>query len=315
MYASIPRPVKAAIAMFAAALLMAACAGRHPQEAESSRSETLSIAALVESACRAAARSGQRARHCPRYLEMLTADGRITVGLGIGTPDLGRLRLPEDPASWQSTRSCKLFGRDVIIDSRLILTNKDFRAALGECEVLFVASHSRFGAGPVFMHDGKANPFRMQTTPGYEITMPDSEVAGYRGRVLRTFHNTIKNKGYTVFAPDGRDLESSTPLHACQLLVMATCSSQKHFLDDIRTFRRGYPTTAIFVARPSLMDIDMRVFRRMLYEMLRGSSAQEIVRGLNDEYRAVAWSEMKRGRPPWKIVDGLFTLGIDTVAQ
>jgi hypothetical protein len=244
---------------------------------------------------------------------MLRADGRITVGLGIGTPDLGRVQLPEDPSRWKSTRTCRLFGQDVIIDARLILTNDDFRAALETCEVIFVASHSRFGAGPVFLHDGKAKPFRMQGTPGYEIIMPESEGAGYQGTVSRTYHDSVKKKDYTVFAPDSRDLDSSSPLQAYQVLVLSTCSSMRHFMDDIEAFRQGYPTTAIFASQPALVDVDMRVFKRLLYELFRGSSVQGIVAGLNEEYRAKAWEEMKRRRPPWKIIDNLFTLGLNTV--
>jgi len=266
-------------------------------------------------ACQAAVRAGPVSRDCPPYLEMLIADGRISVGLGIGTADLGRVQLPEDPRQWQSSQTCRVFGRDVIIDSRLILTNEDFRAALETCEVLFVASHSRFGAGPVFLHDGKEKPFRMQGTTGYEIIMPDSEVSGYQGTVLRTYHDSVKNKDYTIFAPDSRDLDGSVPLRAYQVLVLATCSSLRHFLDDIQAFRQGYPTTAIFASQPSLVDLDMRVFKRLLYELFRGASAQDIVYGLNEEYRAAAWVEIKRGRPPWKIVDNLFSLGINTVAQ
>ncbi len=253
--------------------------------------------------------------HAPEGDRLLIADGRITVGLGIGTPDLGRIPLPEDPSQWKSTRSIRLFGRDVIIDARLILTNDDFREALETCEVIFVTSHSRFGAGPVFLHDGKKKPFRMQGTPGYEIIMPDAEVEGYQGTVLRTYRNSFKKKDYTVFAPDGRDLDRSSPLRAYQVLVLSTCSSRRHFLDDIKAFRRGYPTTAIFTTQPSLVDTEMRVFKRLLYELFRGASAQGIVSGLNEEYRAGAWAEMKRGRPPWRIIDTLFALGINTVEQ
>ena len=302
-----------AIAVCSAALILSACAGRS-QPVANDRRETLDVSGLVTMACQAAVRAGPVSRDCPPYLEMLIADGRISVGLGIGTADLGRVQLPEDPRQWQSSQTCRVFGRDVIIDSRLILTNDDFRAALETCEVIFVASHSRFGAGPVFLHGGKEKPFRMQGTPGYEIIMPDSEVSGYQGTVLRTYHDSEKNKDYTIFAPDSRDLDGSVPLRAYQVLVLATCSSLRHFLDDVQAFRQGYPTTAIFASQPSLVDLDMRVFKRLLYELFRGASAQDIVYGLNEEYRAAAWVEIKRGRPPWKIVDNLFSLGINTVA-
>jgi hypothetical protein len=163
------------------------------------------------------------------------------------------------------------------------------------------------------LHGGKDKPFRMQGTAGYEIKMPAGEVSGYQGTVVRTYRDTVKKKDYTVFAPDSSDLDSSSPLRAYQVLVLSTCSSLRHFLDDIQNFRRDYPTTAIFTSRPSLMDRDMRVFQRLLYELFRGASAKGIAAGLNEEYRAVAWAEMKRGRPPWRIVDNLFSVGINTV--
>jgi hypothetical protein len=295
-------------------LLFAACASRQRPE-KGGQSEILHISELVNRACLAADRVGPLTGDCPPYLETLIADGRITVGLGLGTPDLGRMQLPEDSSQWKSVQSCRIFGRDVIIDARLILTNEDFRVALETCEVLFVASHSRFGAGPVFMHDGKEKPFRMQGTPGYEIIMPNSEVEGYQGTVLRAYRDSVKNKDYTVFAPDSRDLDKSSPLRDYQVLVLSTCSSRRHFLDDIQAFRKDYPTTAIFTNTSALMDRKMRVFQRLLYELFRGAPAQDIVKGLSEEYRAAAWSEMKRGRPPWRIVDNLFTLGIHTVVQ
>jgi hypothetical protein len=305
--------LSATIFLWSAAIILSACAGRQPSEADV-RDETLNIAELVSNACQTAVRAGPISRDCPPYLEMLIADGRISIGLGVGTADLGRVQLPEDKRQWQSSQTCRVFGRDVIIDSRLILTNEDFRAALETCEVIFVASHSRFGAGPVFLHGGKDKPFRMQGTPGYEIIMPYSEVSGYQGTVLRTYHDSVKNKDYTIFAPDSRDLDGSVPLRAYQVLVLATCSSLRHFLDEVQAFRQGYPTTAIFASQPSLVDLDMRVFKRLLYELFRGAPAQDIVFGLNEEYRAAAWVEIKRGRPPWKIVDNLFSLGINTVA-
>jgi len=303
---------KKTIAVLIAVIVFAACAGRqHPEQ--DGHSEILLISELVNRAFLAADRAGPFTGDCPLYLEKLIADGRIIVGLGIGTPDLGRVQLPEDSRQWKSIQSCRIFGRDIIVDARLIITNDDFRVALETCEVLFVASHSRFGAGPVFMHDGKEKPFRMQGTPGYEIIMPSSEVEGYQGTVLRAYRDSVKNKDYTVFAPDSSDLDNSLPLRACQVLVLSTCSSQRHFLDDIKAFRQGYPSIAIFATQPSLVDLDMRVFQRLLYELFRGASALGIVTGLNEEYRAVAWAEMKRARPPWKIVDNLFTLGINTV--
>jgi hypothetical protein len=123
----------------------------------------------------------------PDYVEALLADGKLSIGLGIGTEDLGSVRLPAQQEQRNFRQQLRICGRSVLVEARLILTREEFKKGLAECEILFVTSHSRFGAGPVFLLDGKAYPFLMQTTPGYEIIMPDEEICGYQGKVKRHF--------------------------------------------------------------------------------------------------------------------------------
>ena len=189
----------------------------------------------------------------------------------------------------------RICGRQVLVEARLILTREEFRQGLAECEILFVTSHSRFGAGPVFLLDGKAYPFLMQTTPGYEIIMPDDEICGYQGRVKRRFYSKDKNKNYTVFEPDGSDLDTARPLHSYQLMVLSTCTSQKHFRDEIRAFRSIYPTTAIFTRRAACLDTGMNIFMRMLAEIFQARPLPVIVSAMNQEYRDVAERQVRKG--------------------
>jgi len=247
------------------------------------------------------------------YIEALFADGRLTIGLGVGTEDLGKIKVPERREERVSRQVFSFYGRAVTVEGRLIVTNDEFQKALGECEILFVSSHSRFGAGPVFLKDGKANPYRMQRKQNYEIVMPESEVSGYHGRVKRAYFDPVKGKQYVVFEPDSTDLDTATPLHGYQLLVLSTCTSRKHFLEDITQFRGIYPTTAIFTTRPCCMDTGMEVFVRFLTGVFQGQPVDEVVSGMNEEYNAIARRKMQLKLKPWKVIDKLYAVGINTV--
>ena len=249
----------------------------------------------------------------PAYLEALLADGRLSIGLGIGTEDLGAVRLPAQPELRATRRQLRICGRPVLVEARLILTREEFRQGLAQCEILFVTSHSRFGAGPVFLLDGKAYPFLMQKTRGYEIIMPDEEICGYQGKVKRQFYNHDKIKNYTVFEPDGSDLDNARPLHGYQLLALSTCTSLKHFRDEIEAFRSVYPTTAIFTKRAACMDTGMNIFMRMLADIFQARPLPDIVSSMNREYKDVATRQVRKGSAAWKIIDEMYTLGISTL--
>jgi len=249
----------------------------------------------------------------PDYVEALLADGRLSIGLGIGTEDLGSVRLPAQHELRNFRQLLRICGRQVLVEARLILTREEFRQGLAECEILFVTSHSRFGAGPVFLLDGKAYPFLMQTTPGCEIIMPDDEICGYQGRVKRRFYHKDKNKNYTVFEPDGSDLNTARPLHSYQLMVLSTCTSQKHFRDEIRAFRSIYPTTAIFTRRAACLDTGMNIFMRMLAKIFQARPLPAIVSAMNQEYRDVAERQIRKGAASWKVIEEMYTLGINTL--
>ena len=249
----------------------------------------------------------------PDYVEALLADGRLSIGLGIGTEDLGTVRLPAQHEQRNFRQLLRLCGRSILVEARLILTRQEFKQGLAECEILFSASHSRFGAGPVFLLDGKAYPFLMQATPGYEIIMPDDEICGYQGKVKRRFYNKDKNKKYTVFEPDGSDLAAARPLHSYQLIVLSTCTSQKHFRDEILSFRSIYPTTAIFTRRAACLDTGMNIFMRMLAEIFQARPLPVIVSAMNQEYRNVGERQVRKGSTAWKIIEEMYTLGINTL--
>ncbi|MCP4716976.1 MAG: hypothetical protein GY868_17765, partial [Deltaproteobacteria bacterium] len=197
------------------------------------------IERLIGHALDMAKTNAEESAGLPPYLEAMLADGKIIIGLGIGTDDLGRIRVPQDRQHWLWQDTFELFGQIVMIEGRLLLTRENFRSALSECEIIYLTSHSRFGAGPVFLKDGKAKPFLMQQTAGYEIVMPGLEVSGYDGTVIRRYPGPLNKKEYVVFAPDSTDLDSITPLAGYQLLVMSTCTSRRHFLDEIQTLRKG----------------------------------------------------------------------------
>jgi len=295
--------------------LLAGCSrGLLPREKTGNAAvQTLEIGRLVSQAYAAARQHGEA--RPPRYLQELLADGRLTIGLGIGTSDLGAVAVPDRVEARTSEAPYYLQGRWVQVSCRLVLSKAEFQKALGECEILFVTSHSRFGAGPVFLQNGKAEPFRMQGTRDYDIVMPQAEVSGYQGVVKQTYAQPWKKQTYVVFTPDSTDLDQSTPLQGYQLIVLSTCTSMRHFLDDIARFRQNHPTTALFTTRACCMDTRMRPFIRLLYEIFRAQPVEQIVAGMNEEYRAVAWENVKKGIPPWQVINRLYALGINTLPE
>ncbi len=246
------------------------------------------------------------------YLDELIKDGEISIALGIGTRDLGKIVLPENSRDFSSERYYVIKGRKILVKAHLVLTRDDFRNALEKDEIVFTSSHSRFGAGPVFLSDGKALPFRMQRSPNYNITMPLEEVSGYKGKIKRKFKGPLKRKSYVVFKPDSTDLDNTSPFPGYQILVMSTCTSRRHFFDEIKNFREGLPTTAVFTTKPCCMDTQFRVFMRFLYEIFQEKPVNMVVEGMSQEYVSVAWENINRQRPPWKVVKNLYVNSINS---
>lgn len=310
------RTLQTVACLIVAAALPCGCSSAAPRT-EPPNPETrahLRIEALIASAYWASRdRTAARPPACPAYLQALLADNRLTIGLGVGTADLGDIAVPIQPADKRCRMTVALWGRAVAVEGRLITTNEEFAAALAECELVFVQSHSRFGAGPVFYSDGKSRPYRMQQRRDYEIVMPEEEVSGYRGRVKRAYFDPRKGKQYTVFEPDGSDLEAATPLHGYQIIVLSTCSSKKHFQETLTRFRGIYPTTAILTTQPCCMDESMEVFASFLSGIFRGQPINAVVAGMNETYNSVAQRRVRRKMAPWKPVEQLYTIGLQTL--
>jgi hypothetical protein len=249
----------------------------------------------------------------PQYLDKLLADRRLVIGLGVGTTDLAEMIVPSEASGLISMAEYVIQGEKILVEGRLILNKEDFQKALTECEIIFVSTHARFGIGPAFFDDGKANPYRMQRTDGYVISMSEAEVDGYQGTVIRTYDGFLKQKKYFDFEPDSRDLDAAVPFPGYQMIVMSTCSSEKHFLDDIAWLRTKYPTTAIFTTKPCGVDPLFRPFKRMLYGIFMGDEIDRVVEEMNKEYISVAWEYMQKNIPPWCVIEGMYKIGIHNI--
>lgn len=254
----------------------------------------------------------------PAYLDALLADNRLVIGLGVGTADLAPVSVSPDPGALFFRSAFRIRNRRISVEARLILDRCGFRQALEECEILFVATHARYGAGPAFLKDGKALPFRMQKTPGYVITMSEDEVSGYQGKVKRTYPGFLKKKKFYDFEPDSTDLDGTVPYPGYQLLVLSTCSSKKHFLDEVTWLRKKNPSTAVFTTGPCAMDPGFRPFKRMLYSILMGNGIKQVVFQMNREYRTIAWENIRKNartkakdnKSAWTVVDEMYAIGI-----
>jgi len=256
---------------------------------------------------------GDVSRKMPQDLDKLLADKRLVIGLGVGTTDLAEMVVPSETSGLISMAEYVIQGEKILVEGRLILNKEDFQKALTECEIIFVSTHARFGVGPAFFYDGKANPYRMQRTKGYVVSMSETEVDGYEGTIIRTYDGFLKQKKYFDFDPDSRDLDKAVPFPGYQMIVMSTCSSEKHFLDDIAWLRAKYPTTAIFTTKPCGVDPLFRTFKRMLYGIFRGDEIDRVVEEMNREYISVAWEYMQKNIPPWCVIEGMYKIGIHNI--
>lgn len=279
--------------------------------------EPLQIGKLISQVYKAVRKHGEDeyflSPEIPQYLDKLLADRRLVIGLGVGTSDLAEIVVPSEVSGRISMAEYVIRGKKVLVEGRLILSKDDFQKALTECEIIFVSTHARFGIGPAFLHDGKANPYRMQRTDGYVISMSDVEVDGYQGTVIRTYDGFMKQKKYFDFEPDSRDIDKAVPFPGYQMIVLSTCSSEKHFLDDIEWLRAKYPTTAIFTTKPCGVDPLFRTFKRMLYGVFKGDEIDRVVEEMNKEYISVAWEYMQENIAPWCVIDEMYKIGIHNI--
>jgi hypothetical protein len=279
--------------------------------------EPLQIGKLISQVYKAVRKHGEDeyflSPEIPQYLDKLLADRRLVIGLGVGTSDLAEIVVPSEVSGRISMAEYVIKGKKILVEGRLILNKDDFQKALTECEIIFVSTHARFGIGPAFLHDGKANPYRMQRTDGYVISMSDAEVDGYQGTVIRTYDGFMKQKKYFDFEPDSRDIDKAVPFPGYQMIVLSTCSSEKHFLDDIEWLRAKYPTTAIFTTKPCGVDPLFRTFKRMLYGVFKGDEIDRVVEEMNKEYISVAWEYMQENIAPWCVIDEMYKIGIHNI--
>lgn len=310
----IPSLLIAAIMLF-----FTGCASRGLQENVKNEPdlEPLQIGKLISQVYKVVQKQGEveysSLPKIPRYLDKLLADKRLVIGLGVGTTDLAEMVVPSAASGRISMAEYVIKGEKILVEGRLILNKDDFQKALTECEIIFVSTHARFGVGPAFFYDGKANPYRMQRTKGYVVSMSETEVDGYEGTIIRTYDGFLKQKKYFDFDPDSRDLDKAVPFPGYQMIVMSTCSSEKHFLDDIAWLRAKYPTTAIFTTKPCGVDPLFRTFKRMLYGIFRGDEIDRVVEEMNREYISVAWEYMQKNIPPWCVIEGMYKIGIHNI--
>jgi hypothetical protein len=61
------------------------------------------------------------------------------------------------------------------------------------------------------------------------------------------------------------------------------------------------------------MDTSFRIFMRFLYEVFQGQPIARVVDGMNEEYVAVAWENVKKKTPPWRVIKGLYVAGINNL--
>ena len=122
-------------------------------------SDEVNISSLISSSYWIA-REATKTSHtiCPDYLEALLADGRLTIGLGIGTQDLGDIRVPDQPEKRVCRQKLLFFGKMVDVQGRLEHQTKSLQQLFLNAK-LCLSSHIHASAQDLF--------FTMMAKPGH----------------------------------------------------------------------------------------------------------------------------------------------------
>lgn len=220
------------------------------------------------------------------YWELLVADGRITIALCIGTEDL--VNNFYDPAGggdllrvfvneYETTISIR--EREVILDVVIVDSKEELITALGEREVVFVYSHSRYGNGWALHEDGLDEPFRMQSDP---IRIPKKQLHGYQGEIVG------ESSSHYFLSPNTEDLDRVVPYPDFQMIIGLSCTSEKHFMKELLAMRDGNPSLMILTTGAgSFLEMHFTIFKTFLADLVVGTPVDDLVSHMNDAWQNV----------------------------
>lgn len=222
----------------------------------------------------------------PPYYEKILDDGRLTIALAIGTEDLVNGFYDEKGGGdllrifvGSYTAPVILYGREIIIDAVVVNNKEDLIRALGEREVVFVYSHSRYGNGWALHSDGLDEPFRMQSDP---IRIPKKQLHGYKGDIVR------ESATHYYLKPNTEDLDRVVPYPGFQIIIGLSCTSERHFQKELLKMRNGNPSLLVLTTGAgSFLEMRFKIFTTFMSGLVLGRPMNEIVSAMNDTWQRI----------------------------
>lgn len=222
----------------------------------------------------------------PSYHDLLFEDGRLTIALCIGTEDLVNNFYDETGGGdllrvmvERYIAPINVYGREIIIDAVVVDNKEELISALGERELIFVYSHSRYGNGWALHEDGLDEPFRMQSDP---IRIPKKQLHSYKGEIVS------ESSTHYHLAPNTDDLDRVVPYPGFQIIVGLSCTSKKHFMKELLKMREGNPSLMILtVGAGSFIEMRYKIFKRFFAGIVTGEPISEIVSAMNDVWQRI----------------------------
>jgi len=220
------------------------------------------------------------------YWDILTADGRITIALCIGTEDL--VNSFYDPTGGgdllrvfveEYETTILIRDREITLDVAIVNNKEELITAFGEREVIFVYSHSRYGNGWALHEDGLDEPFRMQSDP---IRIPKKQLHGYQGEI------TGESSSHYFLAPNTEDLDRVVPYPGFQMIIGLSCTSERHFMKELLAMRGENPSLMILTTGAgSFLEMHFSIFKTFLTDLVVGTPVDVMVSDMNDAWQAV----------------------------
>ncbi len=222
----------------------------------------------------------------PPYYTRILEDGRLTIALVIGTEDLVN-NYYKDTGGGDLLRIFKgsyivpiiLYGKGIILDAVVVNNKEDLIKALGEREVIFVYSHSRYGNGWALHTDGLDEPFRMQSDP---IRIPTKQLHGYKGDVVRV------TATHTYLRANTEDIDRVVPYPGFQIIVGLSCTSKRHFQKELLKMRGDNPSLFVLTTGAgSFLEMDFKIFKTFMNDLALGLPMEKIVSDMNDTWQQI----------------------------
>lgn len=230
----------------------------------------------------------------PEHARLLLEDDELHVGITLGTLDFDSHALIRES-------STSFIHNGITITINLYDSKEGFKRSLTEDELSAYYGHSRYGMGAALQKDGLDKPFEMQADT---LIIKKEFMYGYNPG-----DRIISDKGdYISFKGSTKDIDETSPYPGFQIIVMGSCSSNFHFLNEFQKFSKDKERIVILTTAP-IKGFCQTTVVDLISGILSGEEISTTITKMNNSYKDICQSEEEED----EIKDNIFKLSINTI--